>query len=111
MLDMTKQDRKTMPATVFAERMGVDYSTVVRWLKRKIVPGAVLRESPDRGKWWEIPEAALSFERPKAGRKPLTTRTGDDDVAPAASVTAAEMKAGAVVQVKKSKTKKAKKES
>lgn len=56
-----------MTATVFAEKMGVDYSTVMRWLRRKIVPGAVLRESPDRGKWWEIPESALQMERPKWG--------------------------------------------
>jgi hypothetical protein len=34
-----------MTATVFAEEMGVSYPTVVRWLKRKTVPGAVLRES------------------------------------------------------------------
>jgi hypothetical protein len=56
-----------MTATVFAQEMGVDYSTVMRWLKRQIVPGAVLRESPERGKWWEIPESALQMERPKWG--------------------------------------------
>ena len=56
-----------MTATVFAHEMGVDYSTVMRWLKRQIVPGAILRESPERGKWWEIPETALQMERPKWG--------------------------------------------
>jgi len=56
-----------MTATVFAERMGVNYSTVMRWLKRKLVPGAELQESPERGKWWEIPESALQMERPKWG--------------------------------------------
>jgi hypothetical protein len=60
---------KTMTATVFADEMGVSYPTVVRWLKRKLVPGAILKESPDRGKWWEIPESALQMERPKSGPK------------------------------------------
>src|SRR5262249_60839820 len=60
---------RVITATVFADEMGVSYPTVVRWLKRKLVPGAVLRESPDRGKWWEIPEEALTMERPKTGPK------------------------------------------
>ncbi|HEV2664486.1 MAG TPA: hypothetical protein VG324_06225 [Blastocatellia bacterium] len=59
-----------MTATVFAQEMGVDYSTVMRWLKRQLVPGAVLREAPERGKWWEIPESALQMERPKWGGPP-----------------------------------------
>jgi hypothetical protein len=59
-----------MTATTFAEEMGVSYPTVVRWLKRGIVPGAELRESPDRGKWWEIPLAALDMQRPKWGGFP-----------------------------------------
>ncbi len=58
-----------MTATVFAEEMGVSYPTVVRWLKRKLVPGAELKQSPDRGKWWEIPEEALTMARPKPGPK------------------------------------------
>ena len=56
-----------MTATVFAEEMDVSYATAVRWLKRKLVPGAILRESSDRGKWWEIPESALKMQRPKPG--------------------------------------------
>ena len=51
-------------ATVFAQEMGVDYSTVMRWLKRQLVPGAMPRESPERGKWWEIPEIALQIRQP-----------------------------------------------
>jgi hypothetical protein len=64
-----KKEERVMTATVFAEEMGVSYPTVVRWLKRKIVPGAELKESPDRGKWWEIPETTLQMERPKTGPK------------------------------------------
>lgn len=66
----------TMTATAFAEKMGVNFSTVMRWLRRKIVPGAVLRESPDRGKWWEIPESALQMERPKWGGPKKKTTCG-----------------------------------
>lgn len=56
-----------MTATIFADRMGVNYSTAIRWLKKKLVPGAELKESPERGKWWEIPEEALTMERPRWG--------------------------------------------
>ena len=63
-----------MTATVFAQEMSVDYSTVMRWLKRQIVPGAALRESPERGKWWEIPESALQMERPKWGGLKKSTK-------------------------------------
>lgn len=59
-----------MTATVFADEMGVSYPTVVRWLKRGLVPNAELKEAPERGKWWEIPETSLQMERPPAGRKP-----------------------------------------
>lgn len=63
---------RMMTATVFAEEMSVSYPTVVRWLKRKLVPGAERKESPERGVWREIPEAALQMDRPPAGRKPTT---------------------------------------
>jgi hypothetical protein len=68
---------RLMTATVFAQEMGVDYSTVIRWLKRQIVPGAVLRESPERGKWWEIPETALQMERPKWGGPKKSTKKAE----------------------------------
>ena len=42
---------------------------MVRWLKRGLVPGATLEETPV-GTYWQIPESALTMERPKAGRKP-----------------------------------------
>lgn len=56
-------------AVKFAEEMGISYPTVVRWLKRKLVPGAE-RETTPIGDVWQIPESALKMERPKAGRKP-----------------------------------------
>ena len=67
-------DGEMMTGTQFAEKMGVNYSTVVRWLKRQLVPGAVLCESPTRGKWWEIPPEALQMERPRWGGPPGGTR-------------------------------------
>jgi hypothetical protein len=42
---------------------------MVRWLKRGLVPGATLEKTP-AGSYWQIPESALTMERPKAGRKP-----------------------------------------
>lgn len=70
-----------MTATVFADEMGVSYPTVVRWLKRGLVPNAELKEAPERGKWWEIPETSLQMERPPAGRKPgpKPKKTAEDE--------------------------------
>lgn len=57
-----------MTAVEFAEKMGVDRTTVLRWLRLKLVPGAVKETSP-RGDYWQIPQAALKMERPLPGRK------------------------------------------
>ena len=59
---------KKMTAVQFAKRMEVDYTTVMRWLKLKLVPGAILEETAI-GTYWQIPESSLNMERPKAGRK------------------------------------------
>ncbi len=71
-----------MTATNFAREMGISYPTVIRWLDRQLVPGAELKESPERGKWWEIPETALKMERPtpgpKKGSKRAATKKADD---------------------------------
>jgi predicted site-specific integrase-resolvase len=66
---MKSKRRGKMTARIFAEEMDVDYSTVIRWLKQGLVPGAELKESEDRGKWWEIPQSALKMKTPKPGRK------------------------------------------
>jgi len=62
-------------AVKFAEEMGISYPTMVRWLKRGLVPGATLEETPV-GTYWQIPESALTMERPKAGRKPKAESAG-----------------------------------
>ncbi len=63
-------------AVKFAGEMGISYPTIVRWLKRGIVPGAILEETP-AGSYWQIPESALTMERPKAGRKPKAESAGE----------------------------------
>jgi predicted site-specific integrase-resolvase len=66
-----------MTAKQFAEAMGVEYRTVVRWLSDGIVPGAELKEVMPGVKWWEIPpEAIEEMERPKAGRRKATKKGG-----------------------------------
>lgn len=90
-----------LTARKFAQEMGVDYTTVVRWLKNELVPDAVRQESEDRGVWWEIPETSLKMERPKPGPAPKAKQP-----APAEKPT----KKGGRVEAKKA-SKKAKKGS
>lgn len=77
-------------AVKFAEEMGISYPTIVRWLKRGLVPGAKLEETLT-GSVWQIPESALKMERPQLGRKPKaateegevsTAMTAADDALP-----------------------------
>jgi predicted site-specific integrase-resolvase len=58
-----------MTAKQFAEQMNVNYRTALNWLEDGIVPGAERRTSPI-GEYWEIPDTALSMERPKRGPTP-----------------------------------------
>lgn len=53
-----------MTSWEFAQKMGVSYHTVMRWIRFGIVPGAV-----KDGRDWVVPEEALSMEKPKAGPK------------------------------------------
>lgn len=63
-----------MNASEYAERKGIPYQTVARWLKQNLIPGV---KTVDAGKIrvYLIPESALSFERPKIGR-PKKEATG-----------------------------------
>lgn len=65
-----------MTAVAFAEEMNVDYATVIRWLKRGLVPGAEPIEPVPGFKVWQIPESALEMERPLAGRKRRPKKDG-----------------------------------
>lgn len=60
---LQKGDQK-MTSLDFAQKMGVSYHTVMRWLRMGIVPGATKNRRD-----WEVPEEALSMEKPKAGPK------------------------------------------
>lgn len=71
-------------AVKFAGEMGISYPTMVRWLKRGLVPGATLEETP-AGNYWQIPESSLQMERPKAGRPPKIADGENDQVEQAAA--------------------------
>jgi hypothetical protein len=66
---------KFMTAVEFAERMEYDYSTVMRWLRNKLVPGAKFVEVSGKFGVWQIPESALTeFKPPRPGRKRETKK-------------------------------------
>jgi hypothetical protein len=61
---------KFMTAVEFAKAMEYDYSTVMRWLKEGIVPGARFVEVSGNFGVWQIPESALKeIVLPRPGRK------------------------------------------
>jgi hypothetical protein len=66
---MSRKQPRAMTAKQFAEAMDVNYRTALNWLEAGLVPGAERRVSPI-GEYWEIPEAALSMQRPRPGPKP-----------------------------------------
>jgi hypothetical protein len=55
-----------MTATEFARLKGVNYRTVLNWLEKGLVPGAVEKRGP-KGKYWYIPRTALEMEAPQRG--------------------------------------------
>jgi len=60
-------ENRTMTVKEFAEAMDVTYTTVIRWLKFGIVPGAYTEEVFPGMDVWRIPQQAVSMQRPKAG--------------------------------------------
>src|SRR4051794_13292708 len=66
---MSRKQPRIMTAKQFAEQMAINYRTALNWLEAGLVPGAERRSSPI-GEYWEIPEAALTMDRPKPGPKP-----------------------------------------
>jgi predicted site-specific integrase-resolvase len=74
---MARKERM-FTAVKFAEQMRISYPTVVRWLKRGLVPGARLEETP-AGSYWQIPESAMKMERPKVGRRKATKKGQRND--------------------------------
>jgi len=67
---------KLMTAVVFAEKMDVNYTTVMRWLRNGIVPGAEQIEPVPGMRVWQIPESALQMKMPKPGPPRGTKTTG-----------------------------------
>jgi len=65
-----------MTASEFAERKGVPYPTVARWLRLKLIPGVRIKEF-GKFKVYMIPEDALrTFDRPKIGRPKKASKKG-----------------------------------
>lgn len=64
-----------MTAVEFAQAMDYDYSTVMRWLKDGIVPGAKFVEISGQFGVWQIPESAMTeIKLPRPGRKKSTKK-------------------------------------
>lgn len=64
---MARKKRETLTARQFAKRAGVAYATVMKWLKENLIPGAKIKNSPQFGKYWDIPASSL---KKVAKRKP-----------------------------------------
>jgi hypothetical protein len=60
----------------FAEAMDVTYTTVIRWLNLKLVPGAETEEVFPGMTVWKIPPEATSMQRPRAGAPKRKARKG-----------------------------------
>jgi hypothetical protein len=60
---------KFMTAVEFAQAIDYDYTTIMRWLKRGLVPGAKFVEVSGKFGVWQIPQEALSMTPPRLGRK------------------------------------------
>ena len=67
-MSMSKLYSATMTAKQFAEKMGINYRTALRWLESGIVAGAERKKSPI-GDYWEVPALAIETTRPKPGPK------------------------------------------
>jgi hypothetical protein len=67
---------KLMTAVAFAAAMDVNYTTVMRWLRSGIVPGAEQIEPVPGMRVWQIPESALQMKMPKPGPPRGTKTTG-----------------------------------
>lgn len=65
-----------MTAVAFAEAMDVNYTTIMRWLRRGLVPGATYIEPIPGMKVWQIPQSALNMPRPKSGPPRGAKKTG-----------------------------------
>jgi len=60
---------RRLTATAFAVTIGISKPTILKWLRRGLIPGAEWEVSP-RGGYWQIPEnvTLAMIERPRRGR-------------------------------------------
>src|SRR5262249_50907940 len=66
--------QKFMTAVEFAKAMDYNYTTIIRWLKKGLVPGAEFVEVSGKFGVWRIPESALKMPIPRLGRKKTTAK-------------------------------------
>lgn len=64
-----KKEQTHMTAVEFAKAMDYDYTTIIRWLKKGLVPGAEFVEVSGKFGVWRIPQTALEMPIPRLGRK------------------------------------------
>jgi hypothetical protein len=65
---------KFMTAVEFAKAIDYDYTTIMRWLKRGLVPGAKFVEVSGSFGVWQIPQDALNMTPPRLGRKKVAKK-------------------------------------
>jgi hypothetical protein len=57
-----------MTASEFAEKRNIPYQTVVRWARKRMIPGVKVTQF-GKAKFYMIPDdAVITFEQPKRGR-------------------------------------------
>jgi len=67
---MFMKEDKLMTAVEFAQAMDYDYSTIMRWLRNGLVPGAKFVEISGQFGVWQIPKSAMTeIKLPRPGRK------------------------------------------
>jgi hypothetical protein len=77
---MKKESVEMLTAVEFAERAGVSYPTVMSWLRKKLIPGAELKQGDPLGTYWAIPATSIDMVKPqKRGPKPKSTSNNADD--------------------------------
>jgi len=72
-----------MTVSEFAEQKGIPYQTVIRWVRKNLIPGVKTTQF-GRFKVYMIPDDA-EVERPKTGRPPKPAEGAGDQAEPPAA--------------------------
>jgi hypothetical protein len=103
---MKKKEAEMITPKQYAEQHGVHYTTVMGWLRRELVKGAVKEELPYGGWYYRVPfNAPLPDLKP--GRPAKSAEADDDQSTESEAETAPAEKATKTPAGKKAGTKKA----